>query len=113
MNVPKLRFSEFTQAWEIKNLGEVSEIIMGQSPEGVSYNIEGIGSPLINGPVEFTEKYPVKIKWTSKPTKFCQVADILFCVRGSTTGRMNIANDTYCIGRGIAAIRANKKSTSL
>lgn len=113
MNVPKLRFPAFTEEWEMKTLGEVAEIIMGQSPDGISYNMEGIGSPLINGPVEFTEKYPVKIKWTSKPTKFCQVADILFCVRGSTTGRMNIANDIYCIGRGIAAIRANKKSTSL
>lgn len=97
--------------WEVKKLGEMAEVIMGQSPNGDSYNTNEIGTPLINGPVEFSEKYPIKIKWTTKPTKFCQDKDILFCVRGSTTGRMNIANDIYCIGRGIAAIRANEKST--
>ncbi|MEF5002794.1 restriction endonuclease subunit S [Escherichia coli] len=31
--------------------------------------------------------------------------DILFCVRGSTTGRMNYSDQKYCIGRGLAAIR--------
>jgi type I restriction enzyme S subunit len=36
----------------------------------------------------------------------CKKGDILFCVRGSSTGRINIANDEYCIGRGVAAIRA-------
>lgn len=112
-NIPKLRFPEFSDGWEVKKLGEVAEIIMGQSPDGESYNTIGLGFPLINGPVEFTQKYPVKIKWTSKPTKFCQDKDVLFCVRGSTTGRMNIANDKYCIGRGVAAIRASKQSTSL
>ncbi len=109
-NIPELRFPEFEGEWERKKLGEVADVIMGQSPDGKSYNTNGIGTALINGPVEFTEKYPVKTKWTSKPTKLCQDKDILFCVRGSTTGRMNIANDIYCIGRGVAAIRANKKS---
>lgn len=86
-------------------LSECAEVIMGQSPAGDSYNEDGSGVPLINGPTEFTDRYPVKIQWTSKPTKSCQVNDILLCVRGSTTGRMNISNDTYCIGRGVAAIR--------
>jgi type I restriction enzyme S subunit len=35
--------------------------------------------------------------------------DILLCVRGSTTGRINISNDIYCIGRGVAAIRGKGK----
>jgi type I restriction enzyme, S subunit len=83
---------------------------MGQSPNGDSYNTNSQGFPLINGPVEFSTKFPIKIKWTTNPTKFCQKDDILFCVRGSTTGRMNIANDIYCIGRGVAAIRSNKES---
>lgn len=109
--VPSLRFSGFDEEWEEKRLGSVAEIIMGQSPAGDSYNTTGIGTVLINGPVEFTEKYPIKTKWTSRPTKFCQNKDILFCVRGSTTGKMNIADGVYCIGRGVAAIRANKKST--
>lgn len=94
-------------AFDKISLGDSSHIIMGQSPSGDSYNSDGSGVPLINGPTEFTKKYPVKIQWTSKPTKFCQELDILICVRGSTTGRMNISDDTYCIGRGVAAIRGN------
>jgi type I restriction enzyme S subunit len=94
------------EEWEVKTLGDVSEIIMGQSPAGNSYNQNANGIALINGPTEFTEKYPIKIQWTTLPTKLCKEGDILLCIRGSSTGRMNISNDSYCIGRGVAAIRA-------
>lgn len=86
-------------------LSNIAEIIMGQSPKGESYNKDGIGVPLINGPTEFGETYPRAIQWTNKPTKYAIKNDILICVRGSSIGKMNLANDTYCIGRGIAAIR--------
>jgi type I restriction enzyme, S subunit len=86
-------------------LSKCAEVIMGQSPPGDSYNQDGNGIPLINGPTEFTDRFPIKIQWTTKATKFCQDMDILLCVRGSTTGRMNISNGNYCIGRGVAAIR--------
>ncbi len=94
--------------WVIKPFGEIAEIIMGQSPIGTSYNRNSIGVPLINGPTEFTKKYPIKIQWTSQPTKLCKMGDILLCVRGSSTGRMNISDDVYCIGRGVASIRAKR-----
>ena len=92
--------------WEVKPFGQMAEITMGQSPIGISYNRKSIGVPLINGPTEFTKKHPIKIQWTTQPTKLCKNGDILLCVRGSSTGRMNISNDLYCIGRGIASIRA-------
>ena len=43
--VPKLRFPEFKGEWEEKELGEVSDIIAGQSPSGESYNESGKGIP--------------------------------------------------------------------
>jgi type I restriction enzyme S subunit len=92
--------------WEVKPFGQMAEITMGQSPPGISYNRKGVGLPLINGPTEFTKKHPVKIQWTTQPTSLCKDGDILLCVRGSSTGKMNISNDLYCIGRGIASIRA-------
>ena len=94
------------EEWEAPRLGEAADVLMGQSPSGASYNRSGIGVPLINGPTEFTEKHPIKIQWTSEPTKYCRKGDVLLCVRGSSTGRMNISDDEYCIGRGVAAIRA-------
>src|SRR6266704_6949498 len=102
----KTRLPGFNEKWEVKKLGEITEVVMGQSPVGTSYNRDGNGYPLINGPTEFTDRYPIKIQWTNEPTKFCKKKDILVCVRGSSTGKINIANDDYCIGRGIAAIRA-------
>jgi len=93
------------EEWEVKNLGEISIIIMGQSPTGNTYNSEQLGKPLINGPTEFTRRFPIKKQWTSQPTKECIEGDILLCIRGSSTGRINISDGNYCIGRGIAAIR--------
>ncbi|HET9914185.1 MAG TPA: restriction endonuclease subunit S, partial [Anaerolineales bacterium] len=94
------------EGWQWVKLGDVCEIIMGQSPEGNTYNNNGEGMPLLNGPSEFGSRYPTAIQWTISPIRFAEKDDILFCVRGATTGRKNIANQKYCIGRGLAAIRA-------
>jgi type I restriction enzyme S subunit len=90
---------------ERAQLGEVTQLTMGQSPKGASYNTLGAGVPLLNGPTEFGRVHPVATQWTTEAAKTCQEGDLLFCVRGSTTGRMNWADQTYCLGRGVAAIR--------
>jgi type I restriction enzyme S subunit len=87
-------------------LKEVAVIYMGQSPTGDTYNNNDVGTPLLNGPTEFGLSHPTISVWTTAPTKTCRKGDLLFCVRGSTTGRMNWADKEYCIGRGICAIRA-------
>src|SRR5450432_4311407 len=97
--------------WVTKKLGEVCEIIMGQSPDGDSYNVIGEGAPLINGPVEFSPGAfgkTTRTKFTTAPSKLCRKNDLILCVRGSTTGKMNIAGFDACIGRGVAAIRAKE-----
>ena len=99
---------EIPESWEVVKLGKIACIDMGQSPSGDTYNNTGVGKPLLNGPAEFGLEYPTPVQWTNKPTKICQIGDILFCVRGNTTGKMNIADQEYCIGRGIAAIRGEK-----
>lgn len=78
---------------------------MGQSPKGDEVNNCGKGVPLLNGPTEFTDRYPEPVQFTESGKKFAEKGDILFCVRGSTTGRMNYADQKYAIGRGIGAIR--------
>ncbi|MFQ2273992.1 restriction endonuclease subunit S [Aeromonas hydrophila] len=99
------------KGWKLEKLGDVCEIIMGQSPNGKSYNSIGKGVPLINGPVEFSNGSfgeTIRSKFTTQPTKLCKEGDLILCVRGSTTGRMNIAGFDACIGRGVAAIRAKQ-----
>jgi type I restriction enzyme S subunit len=90
--------------WQIKKLGEVCHIIMGQSPPSTSYNTNGIGLPFFQGKAEFTELYPVVEKWCNSPNKIAEPNDILLSVR-APVGTTNIANIKCCIGRGLAAIR--------
>ena len=107
-------FSTEQHGWETRKLEECTTIIMGQSPEGSTYNAKAIGTPLINGPVEFSADAfgeTVEEKWTTEPTKLCKKGDLILCVRGSTTGRMNIAGFDACIGRGVAAIRAKQSQS--
>lgn len=102
----KTELGEIPVDWKVGKLIDCAEINMGQSPPGNTYNREGIGQPILNGPTEFTDYSPIPIQFTTQPTKVCKEKDILFCVRGSSTGRMNTADREYCIGRGLAAIRA-------
>ena len=99
------KFGKVPVRWHWGRLSEIADIIAGQSPQGEYYNVNEMGKPMLNGPTEFTDKYPVPVQWTTKITKLCKKGDILFTVRGSSTGRMNLADQEYCIGRGLAAIR--------
>lgn len=95
---------------KLVKLKDITEITMGQSPEAEYVTQEKIGLPLLNGPAEFTNKFPIPVQYTSENKRVAQINDILFCVRGSTTGRMNIADQKYAIGRGLASIRHKKNS---
>ena len=100
--------------WPMVKLEQVCEITMGQSPPGDTYNTTGNGVPLINGPVEFGPdpfSYTIVNQYTTAPTKLCKKGDLILCVRGSTTGRMNIAGYSGCLGRGVAAIRSRDSQT--
>lgn len=102
------KFGNCPVGWHWGRLSEIADVIAGQSPSGEYYNEDGIGTAMLNGPTEFTDLHPIPVQYTTKVTKLCAIGDILFTVRGSSTGRMNIADQEYCIGRGIAAIRAKE-----
>lgn len=86
------------------NLEDVCDLIMGQSPDSSTYNEIGVGIPFYQGKADFGEKYPQCRIWCTKPTKYAEKEDILISVR-APIGALNIANETCCIGRGLAAIR--------
>jgi type I restriction enzyme, S subunit len=88
----------------LTKLSKIANITMGQSPKGASYNKNNQGVPLLNGPTEFGETYPIPIQWTTSPKKLCKTGDLLLCVRGNTAGKMNWADQQYCLGRGISGI---------
>lgn len=87
-----------------KQLREIAEIIMGQSPESSSYNTQQDGLPFFQGNADFGELYPTERIWCSSPIKIAEKNDILISVR-APIGAVNIASTKCCIGRGLAAIR--------
>ncbi|MFG0387215.1 restriction endonuclease subunit S [Vibrio sp. GLN_5] len=91
-------------------LSDIADVIMGQSPKGANCFANPSDSmlPLLNGPTEFGEVNPTPVQYTNQITREAPIESVLFCVRGSTTGRMNIADQKYCIGRGLAAISSRK-----
>lgn len=91
--------------YPVYSLGEIANITMGQSPPGDTYNTQQIGLPFFQGKAEFGAESPTPVKWCSKPTRTAEAGDILLSVR-APVGPTNIASETCCIGRGLAAIRA-------
>ena len=89
-------------------LGEIAEIIMGQSPDSSSYNYED-GLAFFQGNADFGEYYPNVRILCNKPKKIAVKHDILISVR-APVGAVNIANDTCTIGRGLAIIRTNENA---
>ena len=102
--VPKLRFKEFSEEWEEKRLGEVSEIIMGQSPSSSKYNENFNGLPLIQGNADCKNRKVFPRIYTTEITKESFPNDIIMTVR-SPVGAISLSNIHSCIGRGVCAIR--------
>jgi len=91
---------------KIKKIGDVCEVISGQSPKSKFYNTNGNGLPFYQGKKDFTKKYLGKPKtWTTSITKEAKKEDLLISVR-APVGPINIATERICIGRGLTAIRA-------
>lgn len=90
--------------WCWTRLGNVTEIIMGQSPDGKSITDDKTFMPLIGGAADMGEEFPIIKRYTKEPTKICTEKDLIICIR-ATLGRPIYSNGTYCLGRGVAALR--------
>ncbi|NCB27692.1 MAG: restriction endonuclease [Bacteroidia bacterium] len=86
-------------------LSSVCEIVMGQAPDGSSYNTHSNGYPLIAGAGDFGALFPNPGKFTDAPTKLSHDGDIILCIR-ATIGDRNWSDTSYCLGRGVAGLRA-------
>ena len=97
--------------WKMGKLSDIADITMGQSPDGKSYNEEGIGTVFYQGRAEFGNRFPTRRLFTTEPKRIAKKFDTLMSVR-APVGDTNIANEDCCIGRGLAAIhsKANHQS---
>ena len=92
--------------WAWASLGQVGDVIAGQSPPSDTYNDQGVGLPFFQGKAEFGILNPRVRKWCATPSKVAQPGDILISVR-APVGPMNVADQKCGIGRGLAAIRGH------
>ena len=97
--------NEFPE-WEEKKLGDIADVIMGQSPDGDSVNLND-GLYLIQGKADLLGSNIVPERLTNKPTKICEPLDLVMTVR-APVGYVVRIEFKACIGRGVCAIRAKK-----
>jgi len=97
--------------WREVHLGDVAEIVMGQSPPGSTYNESGDGLPFFQGVKDFGYRNPTPRVFCSRPSRVAQLGDILFSVR-APIGRVNIADRECTIGRGLSIIQPRDKADS-
>ncbi|MCB4361848.1 restriction endonuclease subunit S [Quatrionicoccus australiensis] len=98
------RLPGFGDNWAVTRLGDIAEIVMGQSPRSANYNAKGDGLPLIQGNADISNRKTIKRVFTTEVTKQGRRDDILMSVR-APVGEISIAIFDVCLGRGVCAIR--------
>ena len=106
----KLRFKDADgndyPKWKRRTLGEISEIIMGQSPDSANYTSNEQDTVLIQGNADLIGGRITPRIYTTQITKTCEAGDIILTVR-APVGDLAIANTRACIGRGVCAIKGD------
>ena len=97
------------QGWKWVRLGDVCEVILGQSPPSSTYRKIPEGLPFFQGKADFGDISPNPTTWCVEPKKVAEPGDILISVR-APVGPTNIANTRCCIGRGLAALRCRNEA---
>ena len=106
----KLRFKDADgndyPKWKRRTHGEISEIIMGQSPDSANYTSNEQDTVLIQGNADLNGGRITPRIYTTQITKTCEAEDIILTVR-APVGDLAIANTRACIGRGVCAIKGD------
>jgi type I restriction enzyme, S subunit len=95
--------TDIPTGWETATLGELADFVMGQAPPGSETNFDGVGIPFVKAG-EFATDRPLIREWTTRPLKLARDTDVLICVVGATSGKINLGAEC-AIGRSVAAIR--------
>ena len=103
----KILFLKFTKnVWEQRKLEDITQIVMGQSPDSINYTDNSDDTVLIQGNADLNNGIVVPRIWSSQITKKSYPNDIIFTVRAPVG---EIARNPYfaTIGRGVASFKGN------
>ncbi|HEP1183331.1 TPA: restriction endonuclease subunit S [Streptococcus pyogenes] len=104
---PQYRFDSFEGEWEEKELGDIVQITMGQSPSSQNYTTNPSDYILVQGNADIKNGYVFPRVWTTQITKQADKGDIILSVR-APVGDVGKTNYHVIIGRGVAAIKGNE-----
>ena len=102
-------FEKVKEQSEIGDLKDIATVIMGQSPDGDSYNENGEGEIFYQGKTDFNFRFVKERVYTTVPTKIVSKNSILLSVRAP---EINITQKKCCIGRGLASITSKNNTPS-
>ena len=107
MKKPKIRFKGYTEDWEQRKLGDICQVIMGQSPDGSTYSEEPSDYILVQGNADLKDGWVEPRIWTTQKTKTAQAGDLIMSVR-APAGTMGKTAYDVVLGRGVAGIKGNE-----
>ena len=93
-------------AWEQRKLGEVVQIVMGQSPNSENYTDNPNDYILVQGNADMKNNRVVPRVWTTQVTKQAEKGDLILSVR-APVGDIGKTDYDVVLGRGVAAIKGN------
>ncbi len=99
------------EGWHREPLGEIAEVVMGQSPQSQFYNTDGKGLPFHQGVTDYGFRFVAHRTYSTAITKLAEPNDILLSVR-APVGRINITLDRIVLGRGLSAVRSKTGNQS-
>ena len=106
-NVPEIRFPEFTDDWELRKLGNIVQITMGQSPNSENYTENPSDYILVQGNADMKNNKVVPRVWTTQVTKKADKGDLILSVR-APVGDVGKTDYDVVLGRGVASIKGSE-----
>ncbi|MDY5421791.1 restriction endonuclease subunit S [Actinobacillus porcinus] len=94
-------------AWEQRKLGEIVEIVMGQSPNSGNYTNNPKDHILVQGNADIKNGKVFPRIWTTQITKIGKKNDLIMSVR-APVGDMAKTDYDVVLGRGVCAIKGNE-----
>ncbi|MCI7353295.1 MAG: restriction endonuclease subunit S [[Actinobacillus] rossii] len=94
-------------AWEQRKLGDIAEIVMGQSPNSGNYTNNPKDHILVQGNADIKNGKVFPRIWTTQITKIGKKNDLIMSVR-APVGDMAKTDYDVVLGRGVCAIKGNE-----
>lgn len=104
----KTEIGEIPKDWKIEKLRNVASLLSGQHVMANECSDNPIATPYLTGPADFFSGFIKTSKFVWNPPVICSSGDILITVKGSGTGKMIVADKSYCISRQLMAIHSEK-----